>query len=365
LTSRERVLRALTRDGLPDRVPLQFDLCRELLETLGRKHGIPVHITPSWFEDVTWRISGNELRVVLGSDCVVVGAGLPMGYAHAVGLDGTVVNELGMRMRQGPLYMEICGNPLAHATESAEVEAFAFADPLARGRYDDAQEMIARYKDTHFVVGDIEVTIFALARHLVGTEKLLMDMAVGEPMVDCLLDRCLEFTTAMGRRLVELGVDGIWAGDDFGGQQGLLISPAMWRAYFKERYRRLYAEMKAVNPRVLIMQHSDGAIAPILGDWIDAGMQVFNPVQPGVPGHDPAELKGRFGDRLAFWGAVDQQRLLPFGSPAEIEADVRSKIAILGRGGGYMIAPAHIIQADTPVENVEAFIGAALRHGRY
>jgi uroporphyrinogen decarboxylase len=168
----------------------------------------------------------------------------------------------------------------------------------------------------------------------------------------------------VGKRLVELG-DGIWAGDDFGGQNGLLISPKMWRRYFKERYRHLYAELKAVNPQVLIMQHSDGAIAPILGDWIEVGMQVFNPVQPGVPGHDPEELKRRFGDRLSFWGAVDQQSLLPFGSPAEIEADVKSKIEVLGRGGGYMIAPAHIIQADTPMENVEAFISAVKRYGRY
>jgi uroporphyrinogen decarboxylase len=270
-----------------------------------------------------------------------------------------------MKMRQGALYMEVCGNPLGDAADSKEVEDFPFPDPLADGRYDDAEKTIALYKGRYFVVGDIEVTIFALARHLVGMEKLLTDMALGEPAVECLLDRCMYFMVAMGRRLVELGVDGIWAGDDFGGQQGMLISPEMWRRYFKERYRRLYSEMKAVNPRVLIMQHSDGAIAPILDDWIEAGMEVFNPVQPGVPGHDPGELKRRFGDRLSFWGAIDQQRLLPFGSPAEIEAEVRIQIEILGRGGGYMIAPAHIIQADTPMENVEAFIDAARNHGRY
>lgn len=365
MNSRDRVLRALLRDRLPDRVPLQFDLCRDLLERFGRKHGVPVHVTPAWFADVTWRISGNEVRVAMGSDCVVVGAGLPRGYAHAVDADGTITNELGMRMRQGPVYMEVCGNPLAGAADSRDVESFVFPDPLADGRYDDAERAIELYRGRCFVVGDIEVTIFALARHLVGMEKLLEDMALGEPVVDTLLDRCLHFTLAMGRRLVELGVDGIWAGDDFGGQQGMLISPAMWRRYFKERYRRLYAELKAVNPRVLIMQHSDGAVAPILDDWIEAGMQVFNPVQPGVPGHDPEELKLRFGDRLSFWGAVDQQRLLPFGSPAAIEADVSSKIGILGRGGGYMVAPAHIIQADTPMANVEAFVEAAIRHGRY
>ena len=350
---------------MPDRVPLQFDLCRGLLEKFSQKYRVPVHYTTSWYEDVTYRISGNELRVAMGSDCVVVGASLPRNYTHPLDTDGCITNEFGMKMRQGSLYMELLGNPLASMADSKEIEDLAFPDPLAEGRYDDAARYIERYKGEYFIVGDIELTIFALARHLVGMEKLLVDMALGAPYVEHLLDRCMNFMLAMGKRLVELGVDGIWAGDDFGGQAGMLISPKMWRRYFKERYRYLYAELKAVNPQVLIMQHSDGAIAPILGDWIEVGMQVFNPVQPGVPGHDPEELKRRFGDWLSFWGAIDQQNLLPFGSLAEIDADVKSKIEVLGRGGGYMIAPAHIIQADTPMENVEAFINAVKRYGRY
>ena len=179
------------------------------------------------------------------------------------------------------------------------------------------------------------------------------------------MDKCKDFATAIGVKLVSLGVDAIWAGDDFGAQNGMLISPRMWRRYFKERYRQVYAELKAVNPDVIICQHCDGAVAPILGDWIDVGLEVFNPVQPNVPGHEPEDLKSKFGDRMAFWGAVDQQKLLPFGTPAEIDADIAAKIAVLGRGGGYMVAPAHIIQGDTPMENVEAFIAAVKKHGVY
>jgi uroporphyrinogen decarboxylase len=76
-------------------------------------------------------------------------------------------------------------------------------------------------------------------------------------------------------------------------------------------------------------------------------------------------LKGKFGDKLSFWGTIDQQNLLPFGSPEEIEADVKAKIEVLGRGGGYMAAPAHIIQADTPMENVGAFLNAVSKRGHY
>ena len=109
---RDRVLRALRRDGLPDRVPLQFDLCRSLLEDFGKKLGIPVHYTTSYYEDVTYRISANALRTAMGSDCVVVGGSLPAGYSHPRTEDGCVVNEFGMKMRQGPLYMEVIEAPL-------------------------------------------------------------------------------------------------------------------------------------------------------------------------------------------------------------------------------------------------------------
>ena len=129
-------------------------------------------------------------------------------------------------------------------------------------------------------------------------------------------------------------------------------------------YDRVY-RLKAANPDLLVMYHSDGAIAPILDDLVDIGMDVFNPVQPNVPGHEPEALKARLGDRLSFWGAIDQQYLLPNGTPAEIERDVAHKIAALGSGGGYLCSPAHIVQADTSPENVEAFIDAVQTHGAY
>ena len=139
----------------------------------------------------------------------------------------------------------------------------------------------------------------------------------------------------------------------------------MWRQVFKPRFAELFAELKSANPDVMIMYHSDGAVAPILDDLVEIGMDVFNPVQPNVPGHEPHDLKDKLGDRLSFWGAIDQQYLLPQGTLEEIEQDVRNKIEVLGAGGGYMCSPAHIIQADTSVENVEAFIAAVKKHGTY
>jgi uroporphyrinogen decarboxylase len=141
------------------------------------------------------------------------------------------------------------------------------------------------------------------------------------------------------------------------------MSPRMWRHYFKERYRQIYSGLKEANPDIVIAHHCDGAVAPILNDWIEAGLEVFNPVQPNVPGHEPEALKRQFGDRLAFWGGVDQQDLLPNGTTAQIKAEVSHLIETLGAGGGYLAAPAHIIQPDTSVENVIAFIDGVVQYG--
>ena len=365
MNSKQRVTAALTRSGLPDRVPVQFDLSRSLADQFAEKYGIATHYTTSYYEDVTYRLSNNDLRVAMGRDCVIVGAGLPRGYTHPTDENGWLTNEFGMKMRKG------------RSTWTSSSTRWRTSRPWRRSRPSSSPTRWPKAATTtrratspstrhdYFIVGDMELTMFDMMQQLVGLEKLLVDMAEGAEYLEPLMDKCTDFATEIGKKLVALGVDAVWAGDDFGAQNGMMISPRMWRRYFKERYRQVYAELKAVNPDVIICQHCDGAVAPILGDWIDVGLEVFNPVQPNVPGHEPEDLKSKFGDRMSFWGAIDQQKLLPFGTPEEIDADVKAKIAVLGRGGGYMVAPAHVIQGDTPMENVEAIIAAVKRHGSY
>jgi uroporphyrinogen decarboxylase len=183
MNSKERVIAALTRRGLPDRVPLQFDLCRALADRFCQKYGVAAHYTTAYYEDVTYRLSNNELRAAMGSDCVIVGASLPRGYRHPVDDKGYITNEFGMKMRQGPIYMEVIEHPFANVTEPQQVEGFPFPDPLAEGRYDDAASLIDRYKDEYFIIGDMELTMFDMMQQLVGLEKLLVDMARSEPYV--------------------------------------------------------------------------------------------------------------------------------------------------------------------------------------
>jgi uroporphyrinogen decarboxylase len=111
--------------------------------------------------------------------------------------------------------------------------------------------------------------------------------------------------------------------------------------------------------------HSDGAVAPLLDDFIEIGVDVYNPVQPNVEGSDPQELKDRFGDRICFFGGIDQQTLLPSGDNWMIRNEIKKRINILGKNSGYLLAPAHILQADVTPGTIEVMINAAKEYGRY
>ncbi len=366
MTPRERVLKAFRMmDGNPDRVPVQFELCRSLLDHFAAKLGIPARYTDNLYEDVTYRISGNEVRTAMGCDVVTTGAGTVEGFVPKTFPDGTWLNEYGMRMRQGSLYVEVAEYPLAHVETASDIRAFTFPDPDAPGRYRDVEYLVNRFHDEYFIIGDIEVTVFSLAHQLVGFEKLLLDMALGAEYVAPLFEACAEFQTRIGMNMVRRGVDAIWMGDDYGSQTDLLFSPQMFRDLVKPLYRRMNDAFKAANPKIVPILHCDGAVSKLLADVSEAGFEVFNPLQPGVPGHGPRELKDGFGNRFVFWGAIDQQDLLPRGTDAELEADIREKISVLGRNRGYMISPAHIIQADVSPARVEKFIELCMKHGKY
>lgn len=361
---RERVLKAFKRiPGLPDRVPVQFELCRQLADHFGKELNIPVNYTDNLYEDVTYRISANELRIAMGSDVVVTGASISDDFKIVKDENGHWLNEYGMKMRQGDIYVEVVGYPLAHAETKADIDNFRFPDPLAPGRYRDAERLVRQYHNDYLVFGDIEVTVFSLAHQLAGMEKLLIDMMMEAEYVVPLFEACAEFQTQIGLQLIERGVDAIWFGDDFGTQTSLIIPPEIFRDQLKPHYKRMVDRFKEAKPDIIPILHCDGAVADLLDDIREIGFEVFNPVQPGVPGHLPQDMKNNFGDKFSFWGAIDQQDLLPKGTDEELEKDIMEKINILGKDGGYMIAPAHILQNDVAPERVLKFIELCKKHG--
>ena len=146
MNSKERVLRAFRkRDGNPDRVPVQFDLCRQHTETFGRKLGIEPDYALSYYEDLTYRISANEIRTRMGSDVVVVGGTVPTGYKPEIVTDDITLNEFGMHMKPTSLYVEVVKCPLEDALTVSDIENYSFPDPYAPGRFDKARRDIDKF----------------------------------------------------------------------------------------------------------------------------------------------------------------------------------------------------------------------------
>jgi uroporphyrinogen decarboxylase len=176
--------------------------------------------------------------------------------------------------------------------------------------------------------------------------------------VDALLDKVTDIATKTGLRLIEAGVDMIWAGDDFGSQNSLIMSPEMFDRYFAPRIKKMFDTFKAANPNIKLAWHTCGSVVPLVPKFIELGLDFLNPLQPMAKDMDAQNMSNLFKGKINFFGAVCVQDILPNGTPESIKAEVKRVAGILGKGGGYILAPAHNIQDDTSVENVLALFDA-------
>lgn len=355
MTPRERVLNTL-KFRKTDRPPVFATLTPQVAQALSNYLNLPYEEPLDSL--VSTRISHTELLIWLGNDCVGIAACAPDTHPTCTLPDGTIVNEWGMQFRNAGLYNEFSAFPLAHAQTVAEIEAFPFPDPSAPGRYDEARETVKKFGNQYAIVADLECSIYETAWYLTGLEKLLMDLMTDAEYVPVLLDRIAGINTEIGKELIGIGADIIWCGDDFGSQQSLIMDPNTWRKYFKPRIAKMFAEFRKVNPAIKIAWHSCGAIAPLIDDFIEIGLDILNPLQPLASGMDPEVLQAAYGNRLIFFGGIDVQQLLPNGTPQQIKQEVLRRRGIFGRNNGYLAAPAHNIQPDTPVENILAMYDA-------
>ncbi len=355
ILTKEMVLRALTGQTV-DRPPVFATVTPQTAKKLSDHLGLPYEEPLDSL--LSTRISHMDMLTGLGNDCVGISACAPTDHPTRKRRDGLIENEWGMVFKDIGLYNEFAEFPLKNAATAADIENYPFPDPNAEGRYDEAKRTVAKYGDQYAVVGDIETSFWETSWYLVGLEKLMMDMMMEAPYVEPLFDRVMEVNLEIGRNLIRLGADIIWAGDDFGMQQSMLIDPDTWRTYFKPRIKYMFEEWKKVNPEVKIAWHSCGSIIPIIDDFIEIGMDLLNPLQPLAVDMDAENLTRLFGNRVHYFGGIDIQDLLPKGPPEKIKSEVKRIAGIYGREGGYLLAPAHNIQDDTPVEHILAMFEA-------
>ncbi len=196
---------------------------------------------------------------------------------------------------------------------------------------------------------------FLIYCQLRGLEQAFVDLVADPEMVCACLDKLFDLAYEQTRRIFEAlpgRVDISYVAEDFGAQEALLMSPKTIREIFVPRMRRMIELVHEAGARVFF--HSDGAVRPILPDMIEAGIDVLNPIQWRCAGMEREGLKNDFGGQVVFHGGVDNQETLAFGTVDDVRREVEENVAILGKGGGYILAPCHNIQAITPPENVVA-----------
>ena len=295
MTNKERVLKAINHQQ-PDRPPVFVTLTPQIARKLSRHVGIPYELPLDSL--LSTRISHVELLTNLGNDCVGIAACSPANSPTQILKDGTIKNEWGMKFKNVGLYNEFSEFPLSHAQTVEDIESYPFPDPFAKGRYDEAEATIAKYGRDYAIVADLETSIFETAWYLTGLEKLLVEMVQGEAYVSALFDKIMDINVEIGKKLIEMGADIIWAGDDFGSQQGMMLSPQSWRSIFKPRIKYMFDEFRKANPKIKIAWHSCGSIVPIIPDFIELDLDILNPIQPLAHRMDPFFLKSTYGEDL-------------------------------------------------------------------
>jgi len=258
--------------------------------------------------------------------------------------------------------------PLASATLE-DLEAF---EPR---RITD-EELDFLHRVAHRLCGETDYAIFGWfggsliegAQFARGWVRFMQDLKRDPEFASALVGKLAEAALAdLERYLDAVGeyVHVVGFGDDLGVQNGLQFHPDIYRRLFKPYHRRLYGLVHE-RTRAYVFLHTCGSVFDLIPDLIEVGVDILNPVQTSAAKMEPERLKQAYGDHLTFWGGgCCPQRVLPWGTPEEVEADVRRRLEIFAPGGGYVFAPIHDIQPDVPSENVVAMYETALCWGQY
>jgi uroporphyrinogen decarboxylase len=253
---------------------------------------------------------------------------------------------------------EDIGTVISNPLKEPALRGYEFPDPEKVMELDGIPSFVERNRD-RFIIGAIGFSLYERAWILRGIEPVLFDFLENPLFIEELFDKIIDFNLVITKRLCRFPVDAFHFGDDWGQQHGLIIDPKMWRYFFKKRLKKLYDVVHDAGVPVSI--HSCGDITDIIPDLIEIGVNMIMPLQ--AEALDFNFLKKEYGKYLTFWGGVSTQRTLPFGTPEEVRSEIRELKRVLGKNGGYILAPSHELQNDVPLENMLAFIEEAKREG--
>ena len=236
--------------------------------------------------------------------------------------------------------------------ENPSLGSYSFPEPDERLIREKCERLTSAENADKFSMYIIGFSLYERAWSLRGIENLLMDMVINPAFVKELFEKIVEYNLGVIKIVTEYPVDGIFFGDDWGQQKGLIMGPEYWRKFIKPELETMYSYVKSRGR--YLCQHSCGDIHEVFGDLIELGLDMYNTFQPEI--YDVKKVKEEYGNDLTFYGGISTQTVLPFGSSDEVRQETRKMMDIMGVNGGYVVAPTHSMPPDIPVENVIAFL---------
>ena len=347
MTHRERILAAINHQPT-DRIPLDYWGVPEITEKLLKHFNVP---------------NMFELIKALDLDCLM-GTGAAF---NAPGRHG----QWDVEMQRIPLpdgsgfYDEPVRHPIGEYETIDDIEANYVWPTTDMFDYSNVKAICENHRKAGYAVSGGYISLTYFYELIRGTEQMLLDLAADEELAEHIIFRINEFASAHTRKLLEAAdglIDTTEVTDDFGWQQGLRLSPGMIEKYFGKYYDSNVAIAEAHGAKVF--HHDDGAIMELVPWIVEKRCNILNPLQWHLPGWDLHKLKADYGHKLCFHGGIDNQYVLPFGTPDEVREEVKTCIDILyADNTGYILAPCHNLQACTPVENVVAMYDFAKSYG--
>jgi len=354
MTSRERVLMALAHRPT-DRVPrLLYEEAigyTPPIEKLLQEHCAPKSPRDYFDMDIT--------RVTFQSTTLPRSRFAEwLGPESAKALASGDVDEWGVWWRGGHFHhFAQIESPLRGIEDSARIREYPWPDLDQPYRFDGLQQKVEILHAHGLAVAAFAGSVFEQAWYILGMEDLMRDMIAAPELAHYLFERTSSYQQFAASQFARAGVDIIITGDDIASQRGLMMKLEMWRKFLKPRLAATVRAVKAANPNTRVFYHSDGNVEAAIPELIEVGIDILNPIQPECM--DPAAIKQNFGDQLSFWGTVGVQHTMPFGTPDDVQNEVRARIRDVGRRGGLILAPTHVLGPEVPWENIVALFEAA------
>ena len=346
MTPRERVMTAVGH-GVPDRTPADYKAEPEVNEAMLNS------LQLGSYDELLNKLEVDIRRI---EPCYV-------GPPSKVLADGVTEDYWGIRAKQMKAshgtYSMYVETDVWHAETVEDLDKHSWPSPDIFD-YSVMPEQCGQYPEHAIMFEGSD--LFTRPCILRGMENMMLDMVMRPEIAHYIMEKFTAFYCEDLTRAAESTGGGFqlyceWS--DFGTQEGLLISVPMWREFIGPYLKRLIDVCHSCGTKFML--HSCGAIRELIPDLIEMGVDILDPIQVMAKGMEPAGLKKDFGDRLCFHGGLCTQSTLPFGTPDDVKREVLDRVATLGEGGGYVIAPSHNIQPDTSVENILAMYDTTLR----